>query len=656
LVKDAIDVDGIAILEPQGRCGAPLAAAPVAYILQHTPRFAMTPAATFRNWVLDPARTPEQLYPVELILATALHRAVYDGKCRPKEDIDFYEADLGRRAHRVRFRPCIESALLDLAADWWDSLVSLQLIRPIDRPVRDLALLRLLPQLTSINLDVAGADLAPLAGLTRLETLTLRLTGTTDLAPMGPLPALHTLSIDLASIRDLVPLGALRKLQSLSLNIAEPWPAGLAALVGLPQLEHVYYRGNLLPWVEVPALPALRSLQLLPSPNANTPLPSLAALSAAPAVHTLTVGAVAELAGVERFPSVETLGLSGPFRDLAPLARLARLAKLQLSGEDFEDLTPLLAPPRLRRLELNRQRGILLKPLYKATNLREVTAPHCAVLAEELAPLNEHLGKVAPAVYQLPAPRPLPPLRFIAFNRLAPDYAALPPRPPARGVAARAAAYGDDPAPAKYEDRWMQEELQTRLDAALLPGWGYVEASDGFASIVIRRFCDIELLPGIVQTTREAFALARFPWVCSFNYDLEYDEPDFELRPHQEESEDKLRAEVEEARAHRKARDEELKREHLARLGQEVPDPEDDEPATFPGCEDETSPFPDDELLDEDEEEFDERDEQGYVIILSEGILWTHANVADVVSHHLGLPPEDWHALPEPVDRRPRYW
>ena len=591
----------------------------------------MTPATAFRNWVLDPARTPEQLYPVEIILATALHRAVYDGSCRPKEDIDVYEADLHRRARRPRFRPRIEPELLEFAERWWDELTRLGQSYPVDRPVRDLAALRFLPQLTDINLTVVGADLAPLAAL----------------------PHLATLSLDLAGIRDLAPLGALCPLQSLSLNIEEPWPTGLAALAELPQLVYIRFCGNLLIWGEVPTLRALRTLELQPGFYANTPLPSLATLAAQPAVHTLTVGAVAQLSGAERFRIVETLGLSGPFTDLAPLIRLSRLAKLQLGGESFEDLTPLLAPPRLRSLELNRQHGILLKPLYKATNLREVTAPHCDVLEPELGPLNAHLGKVAPALYTLPSPRPLAPLRFIAGNFQRADYAALPPLPPSPGDAARAAAYRDDPAPIQHESRWMEQELQTRLDAALAPGWGHVDAKDGFACIVIRRLCDIELLPDIVQTTREAFALARFPWNCHFDYDPANNFPDPEPPLTEEESEAELRAEVEERREHRKAWSKDLKREHLHRLGYEVPDEADDEPAALPGSEPDTPPIPFDELLDEDEE-FDERDEQSYVLTLNEPILWIHARAADAASHHLGRPAEDWHTLPEPLDRRPR--
>jgi hypothetical protein len=616
----------------------------------------MTPSAAFRHWVLDPARTAEELYPVELLLATALHCAVHDGKCRPKEDIATYERDLGRRARRVRFLPCIDPALLDHAADWWDSLARLSLVHRIDRPVRDLALLRFLPQIISVDLSVVGADLAPLAALPKLETLTLRLAGATDLAALGPLPALHTLTLHLTEGRDLAPLGALRGLQSLRLTVEDPWPTDLAALAELPRLESVYYLGNLLTWAEVPALRAAHTLELQPAWSANTPLPSLAALGASRTVRSLEVGAVAQLAGAERFPAVETLGLAGPFRDLAPLAQLSRLAKLRLSGEVFEDLKPLLTPPRLRRLELNRQHGLLLRPLYKATNLREVVAPRCEVLAEELVRLNEHLSRVDPAVYRLPAPRSLAPLRFIAFNLRAHDYAALPPRPPSPGVAARAAAFGDDPAPTMNERRWMEQELQSRLEAVLAPGWGHVTVKDGDATVLLRRTCDIELLSAVVAAVREAFALARCPWECTFDYDPVHDVPAPEPPPTEKESEADLRAEMEETREYRRNWNEELKREHLARLGHEVPDEEDDEPADLADDADKNSAIPDDELLDDDEEEFDERDEYFYRVTLAEGILWAHAADADAVSHHLGQPAEDWHTLPEPPDRRPRYW
>ena len=611
----------------------------------------MTQAATFRRWALAPARTAEELYPVELLLVTAFHRAVYDGKLRTREDSEAYEADLRRRARRARFRPGIEPALFDYAEGWWDELTDLRLCHRVERPVRDLALLRLLPQVTSVDLALVDADLAPLAALPRLETLTLKISGPADLAALGRQPALRALTLDLAEGGDVAALGALRGLQTLRLSLDEPWPAGLVALAELPRLESVYYRGNLLPWAEMPVLPAAHTLELQPSFHANTPLSSLASLAASSAVRTLEVGALARLAGAERFLSVETLALAGPFRDLAPLARLPRLAKLRLCGEAFEDLSPLIAPPRLRQLELNRQRGILLKPLYQATNLREVAAPHCEVIAEELERLNERLGRVDPALYALPAPRPLPPLRFIAYSWRDPDYAALPPLPPEPD--ARAAAYGDDPAPAKHEDRWMEQALQARLEEALAPGWGHVDARGGTANVVLLRSNDIERLDAVVDVARDALARARFRWDCWIHYD-----PDsilFDLEAPQTEAERKAEREAEwrETEERWNAHREELRREHLRRLGCEVPEEEDtpEEPDAAESDAEESA-IPQQELCDEDDDAAPEK--TGCIVMLEDSILWVHAGNAGVVGRYLGRAAEDWNTLPEPPALRPR--
>jgi hypothetical protein len=349
---------------------------------------------------------------------------------------------------------------------------------------------------------------------------------------------------------------------------------------------------------------------------------------------------------------VETLALAGPFRDLAPLARLPRLAKLRLYGEDFEDLAPLLVPPRLRQLELNRQRGILLKPLSEATNLREVAAPHCEVLAEELVRLNERLGRVDPALYALPAPRPLPPLRFIAYSWRDPDYAALPPLPPEPD--ARAAAYGDDPAPAKYEDRWMEQELQTRLEEALAPGWGHVDASGGTANVVLLRTCDIERLADVVGVARDALALARFRWDCWIHYDPDSIFFDLETSQTEEERKAEREAEWRESEERWNAHREELRREHLRRLGCELPEEEDTPEESDAAAESdaEEPAIPQQELCDEDDDDVPEK--TGCIVMLEEPILWVHAANAGVVGRYLGCAAEDWHTLPEPPALRPR--
>lgn len=587
----------------------------------------MTPAAAFRHWVLDPARTPEELFPVELLFDSTLHHAVYLGHLRPVDAIKAYQSDLRRRARRPRFDSRIDPELIDYTEDWWGDLVHLGGIYSIDRPVRDLSLLRFLPQLTRIDLDLRDADLEPL----------------------GALPALAALSLRTAGISDFSALGRLHALRSLDLNIEVPWPTGLDALSEPPLLERVSFRGNLLLWRDVPPCPALRHLDLQPGFNANTPLPALAELAHRPLIETLTVGAVASLAGAERFRGVRTLDLSGPFIDLAPLTALSALRQLRLASECYADLTPLTRLPHLRSLELYREHGIDLLPLIESKSLREVAAPRCAqLLAGELAAVNTALGQLDDDLFILPAPRPLAPLRLIACEFRRNDYASLPPLPvqPVPPEEDRTAAYGDDPLLPKAEDRWVETRLHDAIAAVLTTGWGHVHASGGSAYVVLRRPCDILRLRDVVQATRAVFAHARFPWDCNYHYDPENDFPDPESEAAPTEAERATAwheewLEMEQRYARHQA---DLDREYRAQLGANV--------------EDESDTTPTDDCVadseDDDDDTRDDLDSTGYTLVLEDPILWVHADSAFAAARHFGQPAEDWHTMPEPPVQRPR--
>ena len=105
--------------------------------------------------------------------------------------------------------------------------------------LHDLAPLAGLTGLQTLDLDGTGVhDLAPLAGLTGLQTLDLNGTGVQDLAPLAGLTGLQWLDLNRTGVDDLAPLAGLTGLQWLDLNGTGVHDlAPLAGLTGLQRLD-----------------------------------------------------------------------------------------------------------------------------------------------------------------------------------------------------------------------------------------------------------------------------------------------------------------------------------------------------------------------------------------------------------------------------------
>ena len=111
--------------------------------------------------------------------------------------------------------------------------------------VADLAPLAGLKQLHGLDLYgcTGVADLAPLAGLAQLRVLDLRFTGVADLAPLAGLAQLQYLPLDgCTRVADLTPLASLAQLQYLNLTGCRG-VADLTPLVGLAQLQTLLLDG-----------------------------------------------------------------------------------------------------------------------------------------------------------------------------------------------------------------------------------------------------------------------------------------------------------------------------------------------------------------------------------------------------------------------------
>jgi hypothetical protein len=502
-----------------------------------------------------------------------------------------------------------------------------------DRPVRDLSALRFFPHLKTLRLQTAVRDVTPLAAV----------------------PGLKSLQLDDEVLADLRGLEALTQLEELRVTLKSPWPS-IAAVGALPSLKNVHFRGNLLAWRDVPELRTVESMSLMSGHDTNTPLRNAHELPAMPQVKSLTVERVADLAGLERFATVQKLVLAGPFVDLAPLAALGEARTLKLSGEDFSDLHPVARMPRLHTLELWRHRGLDVAPLAEAPRLRQVEAKITEVIKTELASLNAALGFVDETIFAAEGSAPEKPLRFIAFDATRPGFK------PHRRPDPREETYAEDPLLAPAEEKWFTRLLTRRLDDLLTPGWGHINTwRAGNANIALRRPDELLRLREIVFALHEVILRARFPWTLLLDVaPPDADEEDTDEADEVDEDEDeetefeREREEWREQQERWKEHREYLEREHRLRLQQQEGRPIDPENFAAPAAKaqpvESTTPASNEAA---DKATSEARADFRLMLHVSPGVVAVHMRNLAPVMYYLEQPFEDWHALPEPPEQRP---
>ena len=595
----------------------------------------MNLAEDFRDWAVDRTRTNEELFLAELLLEAGHTQWRRIKNCR-YEATD-YDADCAMRKRRKlnpAYRACLDPEQLAQTVEAWAEVKTVQCSVFDDRPVRDLAALRFFPHLETLDLRSELSDLAPLAALPRLKDLRL--------------------SDDY--LGDLAGLAALPMLEKLNLRLGWPWPSSIRCLAQLPRLRQFDFHSNLLALTEIPELPAVDQAHLSGG-GFGTPLQDLFQLPAMPCLRKLTVESTASLRGLERYPRLEELSVKGLFSDLTPLAGLTQLRELNLQGERFLDLGPVAQLPRLRTLELGRERGLDLTPLSDAPRLREVKAPHCTVLATELATLNAALGWVDVSDFLAPEPRPLGKLRFISWRANAPDFEVV--KHVVSRSSERAAAFGDDPVMEPAEERWFTALVEEKLKPFIAPGWGKVDCSlPASAWVKIYRLREARQLRSMIEALRPLLASARFFWEIIFEVRVNCgpdDDDAFEIPDRTIYNAEAEREDWEEAQRYLRERKEFLENEHRLRLQQQQGiwiNPENFSPQLAVPAADAVSK-PEEEAkatevpVGEDDEKVD------FMVFLRGNFLWAHFCDSEEAAKFVGEYPEDWHQLPEPPEQRP---
>jgi len=307
--------------------------------------------------------------------------------------------------------------------------------------------------------------------------------------------------------------------------------------------------------------------------------------------------------------------------------------------------------PSLSRLTLHRERGIVLDPLLESPTLRIVKAPRCKVIATELASLNAAISWQRED-FALDAPRTLPPLRAIRYQPDHPDMKALRESP--RPASGRELAARGDHTFIESEGAWMLALMEKTLGSQLERGWGGVRLFPSDfrrGSLCIAFFRDIERRSAwsMLEMIRSVLGLARFPWKAMIAFD-ETEEDDWSDEDRGDEDDvyikdpDEIEEDRQRARDHRAF----LEREHQLRLGAQglpvKPSETEAEPADpVPEPEEGDSPAP---------VTYDPPD--ALRLTLTAEIAWISDRWAEDASIILDREIEDWHALPEPPEQRPR--
>ena len=205
------------------------------------------------------------------------------------------------------------------------------------------------------GIGLTDEDIAPLADLYSLETLSLRRNMLSDLSALSALGGLRELDVSDNRVRNLTPLSGLKNLRSLTLDrnpIEDCQP--LSGLVNL------------------------QNLSMIGTGMEKESLYDLARSIPTCAIRCEIEGIESVLFGEEIWPvDIEELDLSGRgLRDLGFLRQMKGLRFLNLSHNELVDLHPLMDFAKLEQLDLSFNELTDLRPLIGLPSLSVLRVSH----------------------------------------------------------------------------------------------------------------------------------------------------------------------------------------------------------------------------------------------------------------------------------------
>lgn len=365
-----------------------------------------TVADEFLSWASDPSRTLEERYGIVRLIEAVCER-YHTGPDKQRLSVEDSIRQREDRRYNAAYVPVIEPDRLHITADLLPKVTELAFHNfGLDRPMGDISFLRFVPRLTSLTLE--GLEVESLDVLRHLPGLSY----------------FRTIHAD--RVEDFTALASCRKLQHLSLYTRHPWP-DFTGLETLPLLDTLDIHITLRALIEIPSLPAMRWLSLEDHAgySMNGCLRDFHQLPDMPRLEQLCIRSLYRLDGIERFPRLRCLNVMGFFRTLAPVARAASLTHLRIVNDELRDVAAVAAAPRLHHFALKSIRPQDWTVLMESTTLREVFADGCSTPQPDLDTLRFVLPPRSD-VFAAPAPRPLPPLRLLAYDAHEKDPARLP--------------------------------------------------------------------------------------------------------------------------------------------------------------------------------------------------------------------------------------
>ena len=230
-------------------------------------------------------------------------------------------------------------------------MTGLERLEIVDSPISQLDFLKNLTSLKRLHIrgsrEPAGtfSDLSALAGLTNLEDLYLYLDGVSDLNGLSGMSGLKSLVLTgNMEIADLSPLAGLTKLQSLEVPLGgENVGVDLSPLAGLADLRTLRTGSNVTDLSPLSGLTGLRELDLTyggysardsKEYRSLEPLSSLTGLTSL-TIRNLWVSDLSPLSGLTKLRSL-TIYNGASIEDLSPLAGLTGLKSLTIRGARHE--------------------------------------------------------------------------------------------------------------------------------------------------------------------------------------------------------------------------------------------------------------------------------------------------------------------------------
>lgn len=563
---------------------------------------------SFIQWALDPVRTNEEKYTVELIVEVGVQLWHFRHQTGFREDPDTIEERKRQRKLNPAYVASYSEADLRKASEVLGDQKHWAYIPYSDRPIQDLKAFQFLD----------------------LESLDLTSCEASDLSPVARIPNLRSFTFSSAECLDFRPLGECAKLRYLNLTFSVPWPE-VAGLERLQDLEELHLTGNLLAFAPGTSWSKVRRGRLLCTPLAARSCKEIPVL---PECLFLTLGGVDRLDGIEQMSRLRNLVLQGVVQDYAPLIALKELTCLTIEGDKPREVNSLAQLPKLQFAQFgdpflaNTPRDY--SPLAEAPMLRELIVLGCPPVDMEVEAINAGLGQWDD-LFLAPTPWEVPPLRMLISGQEPLFPLTVPePDPEEDGFV--------DLGMRSCEGRWVAEFLQQGIQQRIgIPHWGIASANGENRTfyLEIHAIEAIEIFPDFLQAVRGCLAELRHHYSGTLTISLQ--NPRTRFTSAEIDREEHLRERQEDAEFDQWQRDQEeyLDRLHRYELKKQEGGPIDPAEFSVPEQEvwDEEEPEEEEaDFLVEDEETEEEEEQNGAFLFEEEHPLAEHYRLTAFLS------------------------